>query len=104
MPLPDFTKDEQYLINYVKSTSAAGGSGAYMWTYVISGALIAGFAAYYGSIPMMVAAFVVVCGFRVYEERFQSRCMPMWRSIIAKYEAAASVHSMELESDSDRSG
>lgn len=41
-------------------------------------------------IPMMLAAFVMVCGFRIYEERFQNKWMPLWRSIISKYESAAS--------------
>lgn len=89
MPLPDFTDDEQYLINYVKSPSAAQRSYSYMWGYVIGGALLAGFAAYYQSIPMMLAAFVVVCGFRIYEERLTSKWTPLWKSIIEKYESAA---------------
>ena len=71
--------------------------------YVITGALLAGFAANFESIPMMLSAFVVVCGFRIYEERFQTKWVPMWQSIIAKYEAAAGVESTSAESDPDRS-
>ncbi len=56
-----------------------------------SGALIAGFAAYCENVLMMLAAFVIVCGFRLYEERFQSRWLPLWQSIIEKYENAIHV-------------
>ena len=86
MPLPDFTDDEQYLINCVKSPGATQQSNSYMWGYLIGGALIAGFAAYCQNIPMMLAAFIVVFGFRTYEERFQSKWTPLWKSIIEKYE------------------
>jgi len=92
MPLPDFSNDEQYLINYIKAPNASANSGSYMWGYVIGGILIAGFAAFHDSVAMMLAAFVVVCGFRVYAERFQARWMPVWRSIIQKYESAATGH------------
>ena len=92
MSLPEFTPDEQYLIHYVKSQKAAGPH--YVWGYVIGGMILCGFAAYYDSIPMMVAAFVVVCGFRVYEEWNQSRWTPIWRSIINKFEAAALTDSV----------
>lgn len=60
-----------------------------MWSYIIGGAVIAGFAAYYENVVMVLTAFVIVCGFRIYEERFQSKWLPIWRSIIDKYEAAA---------------
>ncbi len=99
MPLPDFTDDEQYLIKCVKSPNATGRSSSSMWSYLISGAVVAGFGAYHSSIPMMITAFVVVCGFRIYEERFQNKWLPHWRSIILKYEAAA-----RGEDDSDHAG
>ena len=38
---------------------------------------------------MLLSAVAVVIGFRIYEELFQSKWLPLWRSIIAKYEAAA---------------
>ena len=97
MPLPDFTADEQYLINSVKSPTAFGRSNSYMWSYLSCGAIIAGFAAYYGSIRMLLSAFVVVCGFRIYEERYQLKWMPLWRSIIAKYESAAVAKDHSLD-------
>ena len=89
MPLPDFTDDERYLINCAKSTAANAQTNSYMWGYLVGGAVLAGFGAYQSSVPMMLAAFVIVCGFRIYEELFQSKWLPLWRSIIAKYEAAA---------------
>ena len=97
MPLPNFTDDELYLINFLKSPNAAGSS--YMLAYVVGGVIIAGFAAYFGSIPMMLAAFVVVCSFRIYEERYQMKWMPLWRSIIDKYETAC-VGEPKIQPDS----
>jgi predicted alpha/beta-fold hydrolase len=89
MPLPDFTDDELYLINYVKSTSANAQSNSYMWGYLVGGAVLAAFGAYQSSVPMILTAFILVAGFRIYEEMFQSGWTPIWRSIIEKYEAAA---------------
>jgi hypothetical protein len=102
MPLPDFTSDEQYLINSIRSPKASSNSSSYMWGYVIGGALIAVFAAYYENVLMMLAAFVVVCGFRVYEEHFQLKWMPLWRSIIEKYEAAAISSDKPVATDADQ--
>jgi hypothetical protein len=87
MPLPKFTDDEQYLITGVKSPKASGAWNSYMWGYLLGCAIIAGFGAYYSSIPMMLTAFVVVCGFRIYEDSAQAKWETVWRSIIAKYEA-----------------
>ncbi len=88
MPLPEFTSDEQYVIDFVKSPKASSLSIAWMCGYLSGGIVIAGFAAYLGSVPMMGTAFVVVCCFRIWEEWYQTRWLPLWRSIIAKYEAA----------------
>ena len=63
----------------------ATSTNSYMWGYVIAGVVIAGFAAFNDSMLMMVSAFVVVCGFRIYVEHFQSKWTPLWRSIINKY-------------------
>lgn len=100
MLLPVFTDDEQFLINCVKSPSATQQSNFYMWGYVIGGVLVAGFAAYYQSVPMMLAAFAVVSGFRIYEDRFQSKWTPLWKSIIEKYESAVTGASSDDHSES----
>jgi hypothetical protein len=88
MPLPEFTDKERFFIQYVESPKMAAGSTSYMWAYVLGGTVLAVVAAYVGSIRLMGAAFVVVCGFRIYEERYQKSWMPVWRSIVNKYEAA----------------
>ena len=98
MPLPNFTDTELYLINFTKSPSSTGQS-SYMWGYLIGGAVLMGFGAYHDSVPMMLTAFIVVLGFRIYEEIYQSKWLPVWRSIIEKSEAAAIG-----ESDGDESG
>ena len=82
--MPDFTNEEKYLISSIKSR----GGASYMWCYLISGIVIAGISAYYESIIGMASAFLVVCGFRVYEDRLQAKSMPAFRSIIEKYENA----------------
>lgn len=89
MPLPEFTDDERYLINCAKSTAANAQTNSYMWGYVIAASILAGIGAYQSSIPLLVSAFAVVIGFRIYEEFYQNKWLPLWRSIIAKYEAAA---------------
>ena len=91
MTRPEFTADEEFIIAYTKSPRAVGDSIAYLCGYIIGGAIVAGVAAYYDSVLMMLAAFIIVCGFRVYEEWFQYRWFPCWRSIIGKYEAAINL-------------
>ena len=85
MPLPEFDDREKYLIYHVKRPNVG-------WSPMIGGyitaALLFGFAAYYGNILFMTCAFAVVYGFRIHEERSQSRWHPVWRSIIFKYESA----------------
>lgn len=60
----------------------------FMWGYLFGGALLAGFGAYHEHVPMMLTALAVVCGIRIYEEWLHQKGMPLWRSIISKYEAA----------------
>lgn len=88
MPLPEFTETEQYLIDCARSPAANQQSNSYMWGYLLGGTLFAGFGAFHESIAMLLTAFAVVCGFRIYEHRFQSRWTPHWRTIISKFEAA----------------
>jgi hypothetical protein len=88
MPQPEFTSEEKYLLNYLKSDSARQTSNPFLWGYLLGGVLLAGFAAYHENPAMMLSAFAVVCGFRLYEEWHQRRYQPLWRSIIQKYEQA----------------
>jgi hypothetical protein len=88
MPRPEFTNDEQYLLSFVQTTHSVHQNNPFMWSYLLSGLLLAGFAAYNESTLMLLSAFLVVCGFRVYEEQSQARWIPIWRSIIEKYENA----------------
>jgi hypothetical protein len=89
MAMPQFTDEELYLINFIRAEKAQQ-SNSYMMAYLVSGLVLAGFGAYTGSIAMMMSAFLVVCGFRVYEERSEAKWVPVWRSIILKYEDAIS--------------
>ena len=87
MKRPQFTPEEQYLVDISKSPSATR-DRTYMWTYLASGILLAAFATYHGSMGMMLAAFIVVCGFRIYEDWYQRRWEEPLRTLIQKYEAA----------------
>ena len=89
MPLPEFTNDEQYLISFAKSTRAREQTNTYMWGYLVGGVALAGFGVFHDNVPMMLGAFAVVCGCRVYEELTQTKWTPVWREIIKKYEDAA---------------
>lgn len=99
MPLPDFTDDEKYLLSCIKSPNASGANSSCRFGYRLGGVVIAGFATYYASVPMILAAFAIVCGFRIYEERLQTRWLPLWRSIIAKYEASSIGTTNEIDSN-----
>ncbi len=95
MPIPNFTDDEQYLINFAKSRKASSQPNPYIWGYLVGGTAVAGFGAYHDNVPVMATTFVVVCGLRIHEELFQSRWLPLWRSIITNYEAAATCESIK---------
>jgi len=87
MPRPQFTDDEEYLIRLVLSPTANLQSNSYMWGYLLGGAALAGLATYTDSFALLLSAFAIVCGFRLYEERYQAKWAPLWRSIVSKYEA-----------------
>ena len=88
MSRPQFTDDEEYLIRAGLAPTVYAQSNAFMWGYVLSGVALAGFATYSQSFPLLLSAFAVVCGFRLYEERYHAKWAPLWRSILGKYEAA----------------
>lgn len=88
MPVPQFTADEQFLIDYAKSPTASKSSADHVWGYGSGATLVAGVGIYYESVYVMAVAFVVLIGFRIREERVNKRWEPTWRSIFLKYEAA----------------
>ena len=71
-----------------------------MWGYVSGSILLAGCGAYYDSVGVMIVAFIVLVGFRIYEEHYQKRWVPLWRSVIQKYETVleATADSQKAES------
>ena len=87
MPRPHFTDDEEYLIRLVLSPTAKLQSNAFLWGYLLGGAALAGLATFTGNFALLLSAFAVVCGFRLYEERYQAKWAPLWPSILGKYEA-----------------
>jgi len=99
MSKPEFTVDEQFLVNSVKSVEAASSSGNYMWGYVSGAILLVGCGIYFENLYVMAIAFVVMIGFRINEERMYARWQPLWRSIIMKYEAALKTHEKKDDSE-----
>lgn len=89
MPLPTFTADEQYLLHMLKSQRT--GQNPFLWAYLIAGAFLGGAGAYQENVLLMLVAFFFLYGFRIYEELWQSKWTPVWRSIIDKYGAAAAA-------------
>ncbi len=87
MPKPEFTPDEQYLVDQLKAPIASRGSAAFMWSYVFCTTLVAGCGAYYDNVVIIFIAFIVLVAFRIYEEYCQKQWEPYWRNIIEKYEA-----------------
>lgn len=89
MPAPQFTREEEYCISALRGDIPE--SAAFMWSYILPGLVLAGFAAYYDSVLMVLSAFVVVCGFRIYEESFAAKWKPLYRSVILKCEEAVNA-------------
>lgn len=103
MANPDFTTEEQYLIGSLK---VGNSSNTYMWSYLINGFFFALIAAYHENVPLLMCVFLVVCGFRIYEEYSGKKWGPMYQSIIEKYETAltelpsTSPHKQSTQADS----
>ena len=89
MPLPEFSEEEKYLIEYVKSKSERSWDG-HVIGILVGGVFLCFLGAWYNNVMLMICAFVVLCGFKLYEEQYQRKCLPIWRSIFAKYESAIS--------------
>lgn len=89
MPLPDFTDEEQYLINAVKLSQSNRRPDSFMWAYLLSSAGLGFAGTYYNNPGLAFTAVVAICCFRIYEEFHQSKWGPYWYSIITKFEEAA---------------
>lgn len=87
MPKPNFDSDELYLIHCVKS-GRVDTNNFYMWHYLIGGFIMALFGVFQENIVIVLCAFGVVAFYRVYEERHYKKYIPVWKSLIEKYEAA----------------
>lgn len=88
MPSPQFTVQEQYLIDNVKA--GCRGWNVAMLAYVGLCTAMCAFGAWQNSVPLLVVAVLVVCLNRVLEYWDRSSTwLPIWRSIIEKYETAA---------------
>lgn len=100
MPQPEFTHDEQYLISSLTSPKATQSPSTYMWSYLVPCAVLAGVSAYNKNLSLVLIAFAVLCGFRIHEENYQNRWLPLWKSIITKYQNACSETAEDTTSQS----
>lgn len=87
MPQIQFTPEELYLINAIKSQ---GRFNSFVWGYLSGAALLCTLAYLNQSMLLFASGFVVVLGCRLYEEYYTARWHPLWQSIIAKFERASS--------------
>lgn len=101
MPKPEFTADEQFLINYAKSPAAFKSGSDHVWGYASGATFVAGVGIYYESVYVMAIAFVVLIGFRIREELVNKRWEPTWRNIFLKYEAALETVQDDADSSED---
>jgi hypothetical protein len=88
MSLPQFTPEEQFVVSILKSTLPVSRFNALMWGYLVSGSILGGVAMYYSNIHVMAISLILIVGFRLYEEWYQSRWQPVYRSVVMKYESA----------------
>ena len=93
MAYPDFTPEEEYYISYVKQADASLVTNPTMWGYLLCSSVFFSIGAYQSSMPVMVIAFAVMVGYRIYEEFSGAKWTAVWRSIIEKFEAAAATDS-----------
>jgi hypothetical protein len=86
MPIPTFTPDEKCLIDAIRGDRTQSFSDVLV--YSLAGMALAAFGVFYDSVWMMLSAFVILCGYRVWEEWRQARWRPILRSIVLKYDQA----------------
>jgi hypothetical protein len=90
MGRPEFTRDEQYLINCTLSPSASRiASHAAWWQLAVASGLF-GFGIYSEVPVMLYAGFVTLVAFKVQEMIQGRRWGPLWSSVFQKYEEALS--------------
>ncbi|HYW81457.1 MAG TPA: hypothetical protein VE890_17865 [Thermoguttaceae bacterium] len=86
MSKPDFTPEEQYLISSAKT--AAGAGLLFDLAYLLPSVLLAGFGVYTDEIGVVVVAFAVLVGFKVFERSHARKWDPVWKRIFQKYDEA----------------
>lgn len=101
MPRPDFTDEEQYLIDVVKSKMASEGQLSASIGMVVSTGVLAAFGFYHRNVEMVLGAFIVLVGYQIYVELTQARVTPQWRNIITKYESACDDETDAHETDAE---
>lgn len=88
---PEFTDEEQYVVSFYKSQQPTGVLSALSndLPYLVPNLIIAGLGVYFESIAVLVAAFIVLVGFKAREAYYQPRYHEITRSILFKYEQRA---------------
>jgi hypothetical protein len=91
MPYPDFTDDERYLIASARYSPQMVGSPT-TWGYLIPSCILFTYAVYNQSFNAMIAAFLVIGAFRLWDIAYEHRWSKVWGSIIRKYDAALAMN------------
>ncbi len=95
MTKPQFSNEEQYLINSLRM--GKGGNIAYDLGYLIPSFVLGGCGIYWNHPFPIFAAFGAIAAFKVWEWSQQSKWAPLWKSIIDKYEDALAEPEMNDE-------
>jgi len=86
MARPSITPEEQYLISSAKT---AGESGLlFDLAYLLPSVLLAGFGVDSDAIGVVLVAFAILVGFKVFERCHSRKWDPVWKSVLQKYEEA----------------
>lgn len=96
--MPEFTPEEQYLIQYLRSPGTSKSLFSQMIAYIAGAITLAAFGIYHSDVAIISAAVVLLVGLRIYEGVIQSKWLPVWRSLISKFESALEDHTGAVES------
>ncbi|WP_010588370.1 O-methyltransferase [Schlesneria paludicola] len=86
MPKLELSRTERHLVDSILEMQV-GRPNFFAWGYLVCGGVLAVFAGLNDNTAMAFTAFGLVCGFRIWEERSNSKYAPHWLSLIQKYES-----------------
>lgn len=85
---PEFSDEEELLIQYIRSTSSTGKSTFYVATYLLLGCALVAYGLWNQLLVCVIAGWIVFVFARLQELGQEKKWSVVWRSVIEKYEAA----------------